>query len=177
MNRTSHHTLIGMALTLTLALVPVARADEVLLAQTTFFSGSESQTVSIDVPSAGVLEVTLTDLAWPDRLASLSFSLSQGAGLLTPAPGSPMLFTITGAEALFGHITAVGGSLGIPGLPDFGLYSLDVSFTPAQAVPLPASVELLAAGLLGLLAAALAGHRRAATGWSARATDGGCASG
>jgi len=141
----------GVALALLLPCCP-ASADEVLLSETTFFSGTESQTVPIDVPSAGTLDVTLTDLAWPDKLASLTFSLSGGLNLITPAAGSPTLFQITGAEALYGHISGTAGSLGVPGLPNYGLYSLTVTFSPSQqpTVPLPASVWQFAGGLLGL---------------------------
>jgi len=154
-----------VSLVLALALVvpsSPALADQVLLSETTFLNGSESQTVAIDVPGPGTLDVTLTDLSWPDKLASLSFSLSGGLSLLTPEPGSPTLFQITGAEALYGHISGTAGSLGIPGLPNFGLYSLTVTFSPTQQpqVPLPASLWQLAGGLLSLAGLALLTRRR-----------------
>ena len=133
-------------------LAPVVHADQVLVAETTFFEGSESQTVPVSVSGAGVLDISLTDLAWPDKLASLSFFLSNGSSLLTPQAGSTTAFKVTDAETLYVTISGLAGSLGIAGLPNFGLYSLDVTFAPQQApVPILPSAWLLISGLAALL--------------------------
>jgi hypothetical protein len=60
-------------------------------------------------------------------------------------------FSVTGAGAYYAHITGVAGTAG-NGLPNFGLFGMQATFTPAvTGVPLPPSVWLLGAGLLGLM--------------------------
>jgi hypothetical protein len=130
-------------------LVHSANADS-LYAKNTFFSGAESETISVDAPSAGTVSVTLTDLVWPDALSSLSFYGSNETSILSAASvtGGTQTFDLTGASAFYAHISASAGSLGIPGLPNYGWYSVNIGFTPLQApVPLPASEWLLLAGL------------------------------
>ena len=137
---------------LMLGLVPAARADQVLTEETILFSGSESQTLSLGDPGAGTVTVVLTDLAWPTKLASLSFSMGTASNLLQPVGSGSNTYSITGVEALYVHIIGAANSLSIPGLPSFGLFSLQVDFTPAAPpVPLPASVWLLAWALAGLV--------------------------
>lgn len=132
-------------------LMPAAHADQILTQETILFSGTESQTISLGDPGAGIVNVTLTDLAWPTKAASLSFSVSTDSSVLQPLTSSPDTFSVTGATALYAHIAGVAQSLGVPGLPSFGLFSLQIDFTPAAAVPLPGSLWLLLSALAGLL--------------------------
>jgi hypothetical protein len=135
-----------------LVLVPAARADQILTEETILFTGTESQTLSLGDPGAGTVTVVLTDLAWPTKAASLSFSMTTASTLLLPLTSNPDSFSVSSVEALYLHIAGDANSLAIPGLPSFGLFSLQVDFTPAAPpVPLPASVWLLASALAGLL--------------------------
>jgi hypothetical protein len=126
---------------------------EVMLAQNTFFSGTDSQTLTVDAPAAGTMSLTVTDTAFPVALTSLSFYGSNETSVLQAASstGSTMTYDLTSAGAFYAHISADAGSLGIPGLPNYGWFAVDINFTPAQApVPLPASAGLLLIGLAGL---------------------------
>jgi hypothetical protein len=131
-----------------------ARAAQVLASQTNFFTGATSQTVAFDVASGGTVDVHLTDLGWPDPLQSLSFFASTATAVLPSDLIAPNTyeFSLTGAGAFYAHIAGVAGAARIVGLPNFGLYGVDVSFTPLATVPLPAGFSLLASGLVGLLA-------------------------
>ena len=133
-------------------LVQPARADQILTQETVLFSGTDAQTVSLGDPGAGTITIVLTDLAWPTKLASLSFSLSSESTVLMPVTAGSNTFSVTGAGALYAHISGVAESLGIPGLPSFGLFSLQIDFSPpAPPVPLPESLWLLLSALGGLL--------------------------
>jgi hypothetical protein len=137
----------------TFAFTQVARADQMLAAQTVFFNGSESETVSLNAPSAGTINVTLVDLAWPDALSSLSFFASTDSTTLGTTQPDPLSyqFSVTGAGAYYAHITGVAGIAG-SGLPNFGLFGMQAMFTPnITGVPLPPSAWLLGTGLLGLM--------------------------
>jgi hypothetical protein len=131
-----------------------ARAETLLASQTNFFSGSTSQTLSFDVDRGGVVDVQLTDLGWPDPLQSLSFFASSGTSILSSeqTAANTYEFSMTGPGAFYAHIAGVAGNAHITGLPNFGLYGVEVNFTPfAAPVPLPAGLSLLATGLVGLL--------------------------
>lgn len=147
----------------TAAFAPVAHADQVIqlgantpYAQSTFFTASDSGTLSFDTTGAGTVTVALEDLDWPVKLDSLSFSTSSESKLYqsgTTSSGGTIdgSFSLTGAGAFYTHLSAQAGSLGIAGLPDFGAFAMQVTFTPAVApTPLPASFWFLATGLLGL---------------------------
>jgi hypothetical protein len=124
-----------------------------LASQSIFFKGTESETVSLNAPSAGTISVTLVDLAWPDALSSLTFSASTETTALTTTQTNPLnyQFSVTGAGAYYAHITGVAGTAG-GGLPNFGLFGMQANFTPTiSGVPLPPSVWLLGTGLLGLM--------------------------
>jgi hypothetical protein len=152
------------------AFAPAAHADEILLTQaspyqhSTFFTGSDADTLTFDTTGAGTVNVALEDLGWPVKLDSLSFSASSESKILQSGSGNiDTSFAVTGAGAFYTHLAAQAGSLGIAGLPDFGLYAMQITFTPAIApAPLPASFWFLATGLLGLGIARLRTSRSAA---------------
>jgi hypothetical protein len=150
------------------AISPAARADEIMALQTEFFSGTMSQTLALDAPGAGTVNVTLNDLNWPAK-ASLSFFASTDSSVLTstsdPTNPNSYQFALTGAGAFYAHISGVAGASSIQGLPNFGLFGVAITFAPAASpVPLPASVWLLATGLAGLLGAGLVRRRAVAPG-------------
>ena len=131
-----------------------ARADMVLLSDTTLVTGTESSVYSFNAPGPGTVTVQLTSLAWPQALNSLSFMASTPSQVLSwwsdpssqPATGPQGLtFQVNGAGTYFADVTAAAG-----GALDLGVYSLSLTFTPAGTVPLPPS-GLLLAGALALI--------------------------
>lgn len=127
------------------ALAPSASAAMLLVEQSGLITGAQTTVTPFTVSGAGTLRVTLTDLAWPDRLASLSFAFSDAESVLgqLATPGM-QTFQMSGAAQLFAHVYGRGA-----GALNTGLYSLRVEFTP---VPLPSAAILLLTGM-GLFAA------------------------
>lgn len=148
---------LKLALVAPLALValagaPHARADNILLAQTTLVNGSVSTVDSFTAPGAGTVSVSLDSLNWPAPLSSLSFSATSASQVMASWNGTGLssnvaTFNVTGGT-YFTHILATaGGSL------DVGLYSMLLTFTPSGSpppVPLPGSGWLLLTGALVL---------------------------
>jgi hypothetical protein len=136
--------LIGLAAT------PDARADTLLLAQTSLVSGTVATDNSFTAPTAGVVSVNLQSLDWPTQLSALSFSATSANQVLASWNGSgsnitggAMTFDV-GAGTYFTHVMATAA----PGPLDLGLYSMIMTFTPS--VPLPASGWMLLTGLFVL---------------------------
>lgn len=132
----------GLLALLLLALSAARGADAatIVLEQSGLIGGTQTVVAPLIIPGAGSLQVTLTDLAWPTRLTTLSFALSDATTVLgrMAAPGMQN-FTVGGAANLFAHVYGTAA-----GPLDLGLYSLHVQFTP---VPLPSAAVLLLAGV------------------------------
>jgi hypothetical protein len=131
-----------------ICLAPHARAESILLAQTTLVNGTVSTVDSFTVPTAGKVTVNLQGLAWPTTLSALSFSATSADHVFASWSGSGLdsgsaTFDVA-AGTYFAHIVATAG-----GALDLGLYSLFMTFTPS-AVPLPSSGWLLLTGMLAL---------------------------
>lgn len=149
--------LVGLAAAPSRAEVVDAGAPAALAATTTLLSesvltrGSQSFSFELRAPSAGTFDIRLADLGWPERLASLSFSLANSSGVLRTLQGAGTLSVQVGtAGAFFANVaTRTQGSLGA------GLFGLDVRFTDSSVpVPLPPAAWLMvaaAATLAGLL--------------------------
>jgi hypothetical protein len=121
-----------------------AHADTVVLEKTGFISGTQSFAFSIQAPTAGTFSVQLNNLAWPERLASLSFAATTATSVLeTRTDGSLLKFNVGSAGNYFAHVAGTAqGSLNL------GLYSMRISFlTEGPPVPLPAALPLLLFGL------------------------------
>lgn len=132
-----------------LSAAPHARADSILLAQTTLVNGSQSTVDSFTTPGAGTVTVSLQSLNWPADLAALSFSATSADQVLAYWNGggtvtSEVTSFKVGEGTYFAHILATAGSSSL----NLGLYSLIMTFTPA--VPLPASGWMLLTGLFVL---------------------------
>ncbi len=130
-----------------LSMAPHARADSILLAQTTLVSGTESTVDFFTAPTAGTVTVNLQSLNWPTALNALSFSATSATQVFAAFDGiglaSETATFDVGAGTYFAHIVASAG-----GALDLGLYSLMMTFTPA--VPLPPTGWLLLTGLFVL---------------------------
>ena len=109
--------------------------------------GQASNTQSFDVPTAGVLTVTLADLPLFDPV-NLSLSLSTTSEVI----GSPMGI---GTESINVGPGMIYASLFANATGSFGMggYSENISFQPStiSAVPLPTTLVLLISGLGVLL--------------------------
>lgn len=141
--------LAPMALTC-LAIAPHARAESILLAQTTLVSGTESTVDAFTAPGAGTVTVNLQSLNWPTALNTLSFSATSADRVLASWNGTGLASDVAtfdvGAGTYFAHIMATAG-----GDLNLGLYSLMMTFSPsASPVPLPASDWMLLTGMFVL---------------------------
>lgn len=135
----------GMLAVAGIMATPAAKADVLLTEASTFISGTQATTYVLFAPSAGKVNVSLADLNWPERLASLSFSFVGAAGKLAELVGPGALeFDLSAA----GMYTAIVSGQSTPGEWDVGMYSLRVGLTPAgPPVPLPPALGLLLMGL------------------------------
>lgn len=110
--------------------------------------------MEIATATAGRVTVQLSDLAWPERLSSLSFAAVSGSSdvLGTMNGAGTMSFDVAGPMAFFARVYAAPqGDLGV------GLYSMRVDFAP---VPLPPALWLLGSAVAGVLGLSR-GRRRA----------------
>jgi hypothetical protein len=138
---------LALLAALGMAQAPQARADTLLLSNTTLVTGTQSSVMSFTTPGDGFITATLQNLTWQKSLQALSFQATSGADVLASwSDSSPMkteTFKVT-AGNYFAHIVATTADA-----DDVGLYSLSLIFTP-NAVPLPASSLLLLTGIFGL---------------------------
>ena len=136
-----------------LSIASHARAETILLAQSTLVNGTTSTVDSFTAPSAGTVTVKLQSLEWPTTaLQSLSFSASSANHVFSSWTGMGVASEVTtfdvGAGTYFAHIMATAA-----GDLNLGLYSLLMTFTPNSGpppVPLPASGWMLLTGIFVL---------------------------
>lgn len=138
---------IGSALAVSaLCVAPFAHADMMLLSETALVSGSQSSVYTLNAPSAGSLTFSLSNLAWPERLASLSFALTTSTGVLkTMSDEGQITIDLTSAGTYYALVSGIA-----QGHWNMGLFSINASFSPLAGgpeVPLPAAVWLLLSGL------------------------------
>jgi hypothetical protein len=128
---------------------PFANADTLLLESTTFINGSQSAVYSLSAPSAGALNVKLTNLDWPERLSSLSFALTTASGVLDRLNAEGTLnIDLTSAGTYYAVVAGTA-----QGMWNAGMFSLKITFDPLAGttpVPLPAGLWLLLSGLAGV---------------------------
>ena len=120
-----------------------ASAAEVLYDSTGFLKGQQSFTQSFDINAPGTLTVTLTNITWPEKLASLNMLVSTASGLLSPQMGEGT----SSIQVEAGNICAQWFGTA-QGALNLGVYAMKIEFQPsASVVPLPTSVALLLSGL------------------------------
>lgn len=132
-----------------------AQASTVMYEGLGFVQGSQSFTDSMNLPSAGTLTVTLSNIAWPQSLASLNLMLTSANGML----GREMVgddtetFNVNAGNVLAQWFGSAQGPL------NAGVYGVKIEFQPTVGtpVPLPTSIVLLLSGL-GLLLWQRHGH-------------------
>lgn len=141
----------AMILGFGLFVLPMARAgaDTVLYDGAGFLQGTESFAQTFNLTAPGTLTVTLSNIAWPEQLASLNFLLSSANGMMGPEMSAG---TYTFAIAAGGNVFAQWFGTA-QGPLDAGVYSLKIDFQPqgGMPVPLPTSALLLLSGLALLL--------------------------
>jgi hypothetical protein len=155
MTRFGHYVRQAAASLVLLAAVAgsyAARADQILsdshmLTGTSVIS-DERYIFTLSGP--GTLNVSLKELSWPtSSLTDLSFSANSATGVLGNFDGAGMAsYAIAGAGTFYAYVT--GEATNPVGSPAYGagVYTLKIDFTPS-VVPLPASLGLLLAALLG----------------------------
>ncbi len=141
-----HYTAVALAACAGLWGFPAA-AEEVLLETTPLVQGSLATVTPFDVTSPGTVTVILADLAWPEKLASLTFAATTPNAVLATLGGPGEVSFKVSKPGIY---DAVVGAIASPGFLDLGWYSMTVEFAPA-AVPLPAGAWLLLSGLGALV--------------------------
>jgi hypothetical protein len=131
-----------------------ARADTLLLSETSLVAGSQASVFAFQAPGAGTVSAQVTNVNWPQLLSSLSFIATSSSQTMAswfdpPSQTSQTLsFHVTGPGNYFADIFAVAG-----GPLDLGVYSFCIRFAPsAPPVALPATRGLMLSALAALLA-------------------------
>lgn len=126
-----------------------ANADTVLYDGSGFMRGTQSFSDTFNLTAPGTLTVTLSNVAWPQPLASLNFLLSTDNGMMGPevSAGTYSYNIVAGGNVFAQWFGTAQGPL------NAGVYSLKIDFQPlgGMPVPLPASAVLLLSGLAMLL--------------------------
>ncbi len=145
---------IALALVAGAAALPAGAATVKMIdASYTVGPGAGPQISTLAFSGAGTLTISLTDIPWPQSLASIAFQLDDSQGRATGVMDSfgQETIAISGPTTLFA--LSDGTPRPLPNLPfGYGSYGLEVDFTPATVepptVPLPQTALLLASGLV-----------------------------
>lgn len=150
MNIRSVLLLTALASMVGISKVPAATlgADDgtpsVIYSQSSLMQGNSASVTTLNLPGAGELFLTLTDLAFPTNFSSLDFSLSSSnTDLVGLADPGTLKMSVTGPETLYADVFATAAADG-----GAGLYNLTGTFLPTNPVPLPTGGLLLASGVL-----------------------------
>lgn len=145
--RRSLSALILVAGVLVTAAAPAA-ASQILYNSTGFVVGQQSFSDSFTVSGPGTLTVTLTNMSWPEQLASLNMLASTPQqGVLGPwvGPGTE-IYMLSGGPVTIQWFGSAQGPM------DAGVYGMEIQFqSNGTIVPLPASIALFLSGLALLI--------------------------
>lgn len=109
-----------------------------------------SVSYSFSVSGPGVLTIDLDDLDWTAGLTDLTFTATTSSNVIGQLTGAGKAsFNLTAGGTIYAYVTGEATNPSTGPAYGVGLYTLAVGFTPAP-VPLPASVEMLLAALLGV---------------------------
>lgn len=121
-----------------------AQAGEVMYEGLGFMQGTQTVTDSLTLASPGTLTVTLSNMAWPEPLASLNLMLTSANGMLghEMMGGGTETFNVSSGNVLAQWFGTAQGPL------NAGVYGVKIEFQPSvSTVPLPTSIALLLSGL------------------------------
>ena len=105
---------------------------------------------TLNVAGPGRLDVNLADMVWPASLSALSFTAATSSSVLGQFNGAgEASFDITSGGTLYAYVTGEANNPDSGPAYGLGLFNLNIFFTPS-AVPLPSSLGLLLASLLGM---------------------------
>jgi hypothetical protein len=109
--------------------------------------GEQAGMESFNVSGPGTLTVTMTNVDFPQKLASLNGVISSATGLL--GPEMMVMGTDTASfQVKGGEIFAQWFGTAAQGPLDAGMFTMHIDFQPnALPVPLPTSIALLLSGL------------------------------
>jgi hypothetical protein len=130
---------------------PFANADTLIAEASPLISGTQSNVYTVSASSAGAVTVSLSNLGWPDRLASLSFALATSSGVLKTFSGEgQQTINIGTAGTYYAIVTGTA-----QGHWNLGMYSLRMTFSAltnpgGPTVPLPGAAWLLLSGIAAL---------------------------
>jgi len=110
-----------------------------------------SVSYSFNVSGPGVLTISLDDQLWPTGLSDLTFTATTSSNVIGQLTGAGQAsFNLTSGGTIYAYVTGEATNPTNGPAYGVGLYTLAVGFAPAS-VPLPATVELLLAALLGII--------------------------
>jgi hypothetical protein len=137
--------IMGLCGLAALAAAVPAGAAEVIYAGAGFIRGQQSGTESFSISGPGTLTVELTNVPWPEQLASLNLVVSSASGIqgTEMGPGTES-FQLTAGTYYAQWFATAQGPLNV------GVYSVALDFLPSgvNPVPLPTSIALLVSGLV-----------------------------
>src|ERR1700690_3628873 len=136
--RSSLTTMVILSAVLAAVAHPAA-ASQVLYNSSGFLVGQQSFSDSFSVSGPGTLTVSLTNMAWPEQLASLNMVVSTPQGLLGPEGGAGTdSYSLTGGPVTVQWFGTAQGPL------DAGVYGMNIQFQSngVMPVPLPMSIGL-----------------------------------
>jgi hypothetical protein len=148
MNKRTVLTNLLATLAILLSGVGISTAAQVLYDSSGFIVGQQSFSDSFNVSGPGTLTVTLTNMAWPEPLASLNSVVSTSDGLLgAEMSAGTETFNVSGGPVFVQWFGSAQGAL------DAGVYGLNVQYQAngsgggPNPVPLPTSSALFLSGL------------------------------
>ena len=126
------------------AAIQPAAASQVVYDAVGFAVGQQSFSDTFAFSSPGTLTVTLSNMTWPQPLASLNMIVTTPNGLLGPEMGAGTdSFAIAG-----GTMVTVQWFATAQGPLDAGVFGMNIETAPSTLpVPLPTSIALFLSGL------------------------------